>query len=232
MEDHIWPETALELTETIRGSAEWQAALEIVREVNATGKSMQEGVDAIVEVLSPHINIDEHIDRAVEQGLALNDDARRAVRRYFTYQLAASVVAETEGAKRPLLPMMAGGVQVTFQEVEGLKVPTVIAVASPLTPGSTVRDFEAACDRVFGSMVSDNPDAVRNAEWYRRHEAGERWVDIALSDRRSGISPEAMANPKDYPEDKRRAADVVRRGAQRYEKKWTEVVDRLSANPK
>jgi len=228
MEDHIWPDSANEITEHIKATPEWARACRVAREAEATGQTQAWLVEHVTEALRTELDLDEVI---AASGIPLHEPERTAARLYLALHLTAAVVADCQGIQRPLFPMIAGGVQVLTHTDDDFSVPMVIAIATPLTSGTICADFEQMCDRTFARTIGNHPEAVRDSSWFRRHQAGERWTEIALSDRRSGIAPEAVVNPKEYPDEVRKAADVVRHAAHRYQQRWTEVADSLSANP-
>ncbi len=234
MELPTWTESALELTELAKGTPAWSAAQAVVREMNATGQSHEWAAERIAELFKEDgLDLDEPLDGIEAQGIEFPDGMRAAYRKYLALHLLAAVVADLEGVEFPILPFLTGGVQTIMHSDGEMTYPIVVAIASPLTSGTITEDFQRVCDRTFSTYLGENPNALRDAEWFRRYQAlGEKrgsYRKIALSDPRSGIPPEAVANPEEYPKDVRTAAGTVGRAVRRYRQKWTQVLDSMSA---
>jgi hypothetical protein len=236
MELPTWTQSALELTELVKDTPAWRAAQAVVREMNATGQSHEWAAERVAELLKEDgLDLDELLDGIAAQGITLPDDARAAFRQYFALHMLAAVVADLEGQEFPMLPMLTGGVQTVIHKEDEFELPVVIAIATPLTSGTITEDFQRVCDRTFAHYLGEHENALRDAEWFRRYQAlGAKrgsYREIALSDPRSGILPEAMAEPENYPEEVRKAAHTVGRAVRRYRDKWTQVLDSVSTKP-
>lgn len=145
------------------------------------------------------------------------------------YMLASAMHDIINGEPLPIIPIAGGDVRVETHVSDGIEQRVVTAYATVLgDPLRIAAEFVEKCRHVFPESFATYPNGQRDAEWWSRHRREDQYRDIALSDPRSGLSPEAVARPDEYPDEVNRATDLVRRAVRRFEKRWTDKVDTMS----
>jgi hypothetical protein len=135
--------------------------------------------------------------------------------------------AET-GRPLPFPSELFGGAWVEDVETADDTVRVVRAIASAADPQAAVAEFEAVCRRAFPESFKEPRKPLRDAEWTERRAQREPYRSIAIDDPRSGLPPEARANPEEYPEDVETAIETVKQAVKRYRKRGTKIADSMS----
>lgn len=158
-------------------------------------------------------------------------EVRDAVETMLDLYMLRSAAHEIEhGSPLPAIPLAGGHVGVETIEEDGVSLSVVHAYVTPFgDPEEIAARFLQQCYQVMpAESFAKRPEAPRDSEWWRRHQLGESFREIAVSDQRSGLAPEARANPKDYVDEVNRATDKVRRAVRRFRQRWTQKVDSMS----
>ena len=123
-----------------------------------------------------------------------------------------------------------GGIVVDKMEIMGQTVEVVRATIFPfINPEKQIARLIETCYRVYPQEAFARPkNGLRDSKWYRRHLEGETYRQIALSDPRSGITPEAIVNPGEYRDEIERGTRLVAKAVQRFHKRWTQKPDPVS----
>lgn len=228
------PSAALgDIGQVIAASPEWQTVKDaMVEAFNLHGdpkRVMEAGIAKLREVGLDGETMLGSIPPQYRK-LMSDDDLADAAAALDAYMIGSAANDIVTGSPLPL-PSMAGG-QVSVEQIDhdGIVMPVVHAYVTPMgDPEDIAARFVAACYQNFDpETFAKREMGGRDAEWWRRHRQGETYRQIALSDERSGIPPEARAYPQHYKPEVTRGTDRVRRAVIRFHKRWTQKVDSVS----
>lgn len=124
------------------------------------------------------------------------------------------------------------GIRVQEEEVDGVPVKFVMAIIYPfINPEAQIARLIETCYQVYPpELFKRSRNSERDSMWYRRNREGESYREIALSDTRSGITPEAQANPDEYADEVETAESRVAKAVQRFHSGWTKKLGMVSTD--
>jgi len=197
------------------------------------------GPDELLAILREHSSalggggeaVLEQIPEALR--MALPAEAQEAVRTVVdaSYGLALAQGEESGDAPALLESLIEQcGVVVHEREVDGEVVKIVQSTIFPfINPEKQIARLIETCYQVYPPEVFARPrNALRDSEWFRRHTEGATCREIALSDERSGVSPEARVNPDEYGDEIARGEARVVKAIERFRERWTKKSESVS----
>lgn len=164
---------------------------------------------------------------------AITPEAGQALHTAFELSMAQALATYEETGEAPALGADAieqFSIHVDYQEIDGVQVPFIQAVIYPfIDPEAQIARLLKTCYETFPPEAFARPrNGVRDAEWFSRYRQGETCRQIALTDERSGIAPEAMVTPDEYPEEVLRAESRVKKAVARFRDRWTKKLGFVS----
>lgn len=222
-----------ELAQLLSATDEWQH----VRQVMVDAYERTGDQNAVIDAARAALTDTDFGGRAVVAAIPepyrsamSQSDIDKAIQGIDGYMIASIATEVLSGQPLPVMPLAGNDVRVEWVEQEGLRFPIIHAFVTPLgDPVATAERFLDLCFRTFDAETFAKRTAgARDAEWWTRHNRGDGYRDIALSDERSGLALEARADPNEYADEIVRATDTVRRAVKRFNKRWTQKVESLS----
>jgi len=222
-----------EIAQMMRATDEWQAVRQaMIDAYERTGEQeavVTAGRQALSQVGWDGTSILSYLPAPYDE-LVPEDQRAKAAEVVDLYMIGSVAQEIVTGEPLPLLPLAGGNVRVEWLEVDETRYPVVHAYVTPLGDPEQIAELLLdQCYRVFDSdTFAKHTVGARDAEWWTRWKRGQQFRDIALDDKRSGLAPEALATPDQYPDEIAKATDTVRRAVKRFDKRWTQKLDSLS----
>lgn len=222
-----------ELGHVMRATDEWQVVRQAM--IDAYERSanpeavVTAGREALVQVGWGGGSVLEAIPEPYRS--LIPDDQIEPMTEAFDHYMIASIATEiVTGQPLPLMPLAGGRVQVEWLEDEETRFPVIHAYVTPLgDPEQIAEQLLDECYRAFGpDTFAKRTVGARDAEWWTRWKRGEEYRAIAIDDERSGLAPEVLAGPDQYPGEIAKATDTVRRAVKRFDKRWTQKLNSMS----
>ena len=158
-----------------------------------------------------------------------------ALKLFYEASFAGAIAQADESGEAPALleqVVEMSGIVVHEQEIDGETVKVVQATIFPfINPEKQIARLIETCYQVYPPEAFSRPkNALRDSQWFRRSTEGETCREIALTDERSGLAPEAAADPAEYKTEVATAENTVYKAVERFKERWTQKLTPVSGD--